>query len=74
MALYTYDFCYGVVNGGWDSGIINNLEDAKREIKQNFEQMDFENASVQEDMQALIDEMIAEIDQLIATIQAVQFE
>lgn len=74
MALYTYDFCHGLLYGGWDTGIINNLEDAKREIKQNFEDMDFENASVQEDMQAIIDEMIAEIDQLIATIQSVHFK
>ncbi|MDQ0227329.1 hypothetical protein [Metabacillus niabensis] len=73
MALYTYDFCHDLLYGGWDSGIINNLEDAKREIKQNFEDMDLENASVQEEMRQIIDEMIAELDQLISTIKSVNF-
>ncbi|MEH7356850.1 hypothetical protein V7150_25415 [Neobacillus drentensis] len=73
MRLYDYDFCHNLVYGGWDFGIINNLRDARDEIKQNFEEMDFENASVHEEMRGIVDEMISEIDQLISTIQSVQF-
>ncbi|MCM3410040.1 hypothetical protein [Metabacillus litoralis] len=68
MALYTSSFCYNIV-----SGISSSLEDAKYEIKKNFEQMDLENASVEEEMREMIEEMIAEIDQLLATIQSVHF-
>ena len=68
MALYTSSFCFYLV-----SGISSSLEDAKYEIKKNFEQMDLENASVEEEMREMIEEMIAEIDQLLATIQSVHF-
>lgn len=68
MALYTSGFCYNLV-----SSISSSLEDAKYEIKKNFEQMDLENASVEEEMREMIEEMIAEIDQLLATIQSVHF-
>ncbi|USK34059.1 hypothetical protein LIT25_00955 [Bacillus sp. F19] len=75
MGLYDYDFCHGIVYGSWglDSGIINNLQDAIDEIKQNFEDMDLENASVQEEMKVIIDQMISELNRLIDTINSVQF-
>ncbi|WLR42584.1 hypothetical protein LC087_18180 [Bacillus carboniphilus] len=73
MRLYDYQFCNNLINGGWDSGIINNLKDARDEIKQNFKQMDFDNASTHEDMRDIVEEMVAEINQLISTIEAVYF-
>ncbi|MEH7180118.1 hypothetical protein [Neobacillus vireti] len=75
MALYDYDFCKHIVYGSWgfDSGIINNLQDAIDEIKKNFEDMDLENASVQEEMKVIIDQMISELKSLIDTINSVQF-
>ncbi|GGB57514.1 hypothetical protein F3157_14985 [Virgibacillus dakarensis] len=73
MGLYDYDFCHNLLYGGWDSGIINNLKDARDEIKQNFKDMDLENASVGEDMGAIVDEMVAELDRLISEIESVHF-
>lgn len=32
MGLYDYNFCHNLLYGGWDAGIINNLQDACREI------------------------------------------
>lgn len=74
MGLYTASFCHDVLySGGWDSGVLNNLQDARNEIIQNFEQMDLENASVQEEMGEIVQQMITEIDQLISRIQSVSF-
>ncbi|WP_232231198.1 MULTISPECIES: hypothetical protein [Virgibacillus] len=73
MALYDRDFCRGLLYGGWDSGIINNLKDARKEIKQNFTDMDLENASVQEHMGTIVDEMVNELNQLIAEIESIHF-
>ncbi|KAB7667704.1 hypothetical protein [Bacillus sp. B1-b2] len=68
MALYTSNFSYGMV-----SDIVSSLEDAKHEIKENFDQMDLENASVQEEMSEKVESMISEINQLIFSIQSVHF-
>lgn|GEM_PF-3276155 len=73
MALYTYSFCHDLLYGGWDSGIINNLEDARHEIIQNFNDMDLENASVQKEMEEIVNDMVAEIDRLIDRIQSISF-
>lgn len=73
MGLYDYKFCHNLLYGGWDSGIINNLQDACREIQQNFEQMDLENASVEEEMREIVNEMITELNRLINDIQSTHF-
>ncbi|TXL65729.1 hypothetical protein FHP05_06300 [Cerasibacillus terrae] len=73
MGLYDYNFCHNLLYGGWDSGIINNLQDACREIQQNFEQMDLENASVEEEMREIVNEMITELNRLINDIQSTHF-
>ncbi len=73
MALYTYSFCHDLLYGGGDSGIINNLEDARHEIIQNFNDMDLENASVQKEMEEIVNDMVAEIDRLIDRIQSISF-
>ncbi|UAC49670.1 hypothetical protein K6959_07685 [Bacillus aquiflavi] len=73
MGLYEADFCHRLLYGGWDFGIINNLQDAVDEIKQNFEDMDLENASVEEEMRAIVDEMVTELTQLINKIESVHF-
>jgi hypothetical protein len=74
VALYDYDFCHRLVNGkGWDKGIIAYLEDAQHKIKKNFADMDLENASVGEEMQVIVDEMVAELNRLINDIESVNF-
>ena len=74
MQLYDYDFCHNLLYAGWDGGIVNNLNDARHEILQNFDQMDFENASAYEEMREIVEGMVAEIDQLLSKIQSVQFK
>lgn len=74
MALYGYDFCHRLVNGkGWDKGIVDSLEDARDKVKKNFADMDLENASVGEEMQVIVDEMVAELNRLINDIESVNF-
>ncbi|WP_102027710.1 hypothetical protein [Salirhabdus sp. Marseille-P4669] len=73
MGLYTYSFCQGILYANLDSGVIDNLEDARHEILQNFNQMDLDNASVQEEMRDIVDDMVSEIDRLINRIQSVSF-
>lgn len=73
MGLYDYNFCHSLLYGGWDSGIINNLQDACREIQENFEQMDLENASVEEEMREIVNKMITELNRLIDDIQSTHF-
>ncbi|AUJ23559.1 hypothetical protein [Virgibacillus dokdonensis] len=73
MALYDRDFCRGLLYAGWDAGIINNLQDARKEIKQNFADMDLENASVEEHMEAIVNEMVHELQQLISEIESIHF-
>ncbi len=73
MALYTQSFCHDLLYGGWDSGIINNLEFARNEIIKNFNDMDLENASVQREIEEIVNEMVSEIDRLIDRIQAISF-
>lgn len=74
MALYDYKFCSGLVNGkGWERGIVQHLQDAQDQIKKNFADMDLENASVGEEMEAIVNEMVRELDRLIGDIQSVNF-
>ncbi|WP_110926645.1 hypothetical protein [Bacillus massiliglaciei] len=68
MANYTSGFCYSVA-----SNMISSLEDAKYGIQKNFEQMDLENASVEEEMREKTEEMITELNRLIAAIESVHF-
>jgi UDP-glucose 4-epimerase len=73
MGLYTSSFCHDILHAGWDTGVIDNLQDARNEIIQNFGQMDLENASVLEEMEEIVQQMITEIDQLISRINSVSF-
>ncbi|MEI3604990.1 hypothetical protein SPD48_04750 [Pseudogracilibacillus sp. SE30717A] len=74
MALYDYNFCRGLVNGkGWERGIVQQLQEAQRVIKKNFADMDLENASVGEEMETVVNEMVSELDRLIADVQSVHF-
>lgn len=68
MANYTSSFSSSLV-----SNIIFFLEDAKEGIQKNFEQMDLENASVEEEMREKIEEMIRELNRLIVAIESVPF-
>lgn len=74
MGLYTADFCHDLLHAGWDAGVINNLEDARQAIVKNFEQMDLENASVQEEMAEIVEQMVSELDELISSIESVTFK
>ena len=73
MGLYTSSFCHDILHAGWDAGVIDNLQDARNEIIQNFGQMDLENASVLEEMEEIVQQMITELDQLISRINSVSF-
>lgn len=73
MGLYDATFCNDLVYGGWDSGIINNLRDARNEIRQNLEHMDFENAKAEQEMRAIVEEMTTELNQLIGEIESIHF-
>ncbi|KLV27989.1 hypothetical protein CHH55_23915 [Niallia circulans] len=68
MANYTSSFSSSLV-----SNMISFLEDAKEGIQKNFEQMDLENASVEEEMREKIEEMIIELNRLIVAIESVPF-
>ncbi|WP_243291860.1 hypothetical protein [Bacillus sp. FJAT-47783] len=73
MGLYDDEFCHNIVYGTWDLGVIHHLRDALHEIKKNFEEMDLENASVEQEMEEIIDQMVTELSELIETIQSVHF-
>ncbi|CAM3924579.1 hypothetical protein D1970_18195 [Mesobacillus zeae] len=73
MRLYDYDFCHGIVHGGWGGGIIGSLNDMRESLWENFREMDFENADAKEEMRDVIEEMTAEINDLISDIQSVHF-
>lgn len=74
MGLYDAEFCRGVVHGkGWGKGVIGHLESAKESANKNFTDMDLENASVSEDMEAIVDEITKELKELISDIESVHF-
>ncbi|WP_078577829.1 hypothetical protein [Salipaludibacillus agaradhaerens] len=73
--LYDASFCQKIVHGsGFSSGVVDNLAKIQRAIEKNYLDMDLENASVQEEMEEIVVEMIKEIEALKTYVSGVHFK
>ncbi|WP_017470387.1 hypothetical protein [Amphibacillus jilinensis] len=73
--VYDASFCHKVVNGsGFSSGVLNHLDKVQRAIEKNYADMDLENASVQEEMEEIVAEMVKEIEALKTYVSDVHFK
>lgn len=53
---------------------VNNLQDLKKAIRKNYEQMDFENVTLKQKFEEVVDEITADCNRVISTIEQNTFD
>lgn len=69
MGLASSGYCYRLVDN-----YVEEIESLKKDMTKNFAQMDLQNASVQVEMQEVLDSMTQKCDQLKSSLRSYYFE
>lgn len=69
MGLASSGYCYRLVDN-----YVEEIESLKKDMTKNFAQMDLQNASVQVEMQEVLDKMTQKCDQLKYSLRSYYFE